>query len=121
MAKRTRRPSYEDLCDLLWYLDSDADDGRQVAYEALGLLLEAGAASVPVVSTKVGGILDVVNDQETGLLVDRDSTEELTNALRQLLIDPALRDRLATAHQKRSATFTIEKMVNETLSIYRQT
>jgi hypothetical protein len=45
MAKKTRRPSYEDLCDLLLYLDSDADDGRLVAYEALGLLLQAGAVS----------------------------------------------------------------------------
>lgn len=88
--------------------------------EAFGyVLLEAGAAGVPVVATKVGGILDVVNDRETGLLVDRDNTVELTNALREMLTDNELREKLTTAHHQRSATFTIEKMVNETLKLYR--
>jgi glycosyltransferase involved in cell wall biosynthesis len=87
--------------------------------EAFGyVLLEAGAAGVPVVSTKVGGILDVVNNEETGLLVNRDSTEELTLALKRLLTDNDLRGRLAIAHQERSKTFTIEKMVSETLKLY---
>jgi hypothetical protein len=45
MSITTRKPSYEDLCDLLLYLDSDKDDGRPVAYEALGLLIQAGAIS----------------------------------------------------------------------------
>lgn len=45
MPKKTRKPTYEDLCDLLLYLDSDKDDGRPVAYEALGLLIQAGAIS----------------------------------------------------------------------------
>jgi len=90
--------------------------------EAFGyVLLEAGAAGVPVVATKVGGILDVVNDKETGLLVERDSTKELTDALREMLANEALRERLALAHHKRSATFTIDKMVTETLRIYEAT
>jgi len=88
--------------------------------EAFGyVLLEAGAAGVPVVSTKVGGILDVVNDKETGLLVDRDSIKELTEALREMLVNQSLRQQLAAAHQERTSTFTIEKMVSETLKIYR--
>ncbi len=88
--------------------------------EAFGyVLLEAGAAGVPVVATRVGGILDVVNDKETGLLVNRDSTEELTEALREMLTDSSKRAELAKAHQERTATFTIQKMVTETLALYR--
>lgn len=45
MQKKIRNPAYEDLCDVLLYLDSDSDDGRPVAYEALGLLIQAGAVS----------------------------------------------------------------------------
>jgi hypothetical protein len=45
MASKQRKPLYEDLCDLLLYLDSDDDDGRQMPYEGLGLLIAAGAVS----------------------------------------------------------------------------
>jgi glycosyltransferase involved in cell wall biosynthesis len=87
--------------------------------EAFGyVLLEAGAATLPVVSTNVPGILDVVTNEETGLLVSPDSTNDLHTALRRVLTDDALRARLAAAHYKRSQLFTVEKMVSETTALY---
>ena len=89
--------------------------------EAFGyVLLEAGAANLPVVATNVGGITEVVIDHETGLLVSRDSTSELTAALKTMLQEQSLRDKLAAAHHARSQTFTIDKMVEETLKIYQK-
>lgn len=87
--------------------------------EAFGyVLLEAGAARLPVVASRVGGILDVVIDEETGLLFDPHDTDDLEQKIRIMLSEDARRDTLAKAHQTRSATFTIEKMVSSTLDLY---
>lgn len=87
--------------------------------EAFGyVLIEAGLAHVAVVATAVGGITDIVIDSQTGLLVPPDDTPALTKALRILIEDPQLRDTLAEAHFKRSATFTLEKMLDETIAVY---
>jgi len=88
--------------------------------EAFGyVLLEAGAAGIPVVSTNVGGIRDVIIPNETGLLVQPDSTNELQAAIVDLLNTPEKRARLAAAHQRRAATFTIEAMLEKTLQLYK--
>lgn len=64
--------------------------------EALGnVFLEAQAAGCAVVATRVGGIVDVVLDGQTGLLVPPDDARAAALALRQCLQDPALRERLA--------------------------
>jgi glycosyltransferase involved in cell wall biosynthesis len=58
-------------------------------------LLEAAAAGVPVVATRVGGIPEIVEDGRSGLLVGAPPTvDEVTRALAQLLGDPGLRKRL---------------------------
>ncbi len=57
-------------------------------------ILEAMAASRPVVSTPVGGIPEVVRDGQEGLLVPPGDVEALTVALRRLIADPALCGRL---------------------------
>ena len=50
---------------------------------------------VPVVSTAVGGVPEVVSDGENGLLVPPRRPEELAGALRRMLEEPGLRERLA--------------------------
>jgi glycosyltransferase involved in cell wall biosynthesis len=58
------------------------------------VLCEAGAAGLPLVSTAVGGIREIVRDGETGLLVPPDDVEALTTALTLLVEEPSLRRRL---------------------------
>jgi glycosyltransferase involved in cell wall biosynthesis len=82
------------------------------------VLIEAGQARLPVVATNVGGIPDIINDMENGLLVPSDDTPALTQALRTLITDDELRARLAHAHYEKSKLFTVEKMVRETQTIY---
>ncbi|MDX1661696.1 MAG: glycosyltransferase family 4 protein, partial [Gemmatimonadota bacterium] len=56
--------------------------------EGLGVvLLEAMAQRTPVVATRRGGIVDIVIDGETGLLVD-DAVEALAEAIDRVLADP---------------------------------
>lgn len=58
-------------------------------------LLEAGLAGLPVVSSKVGGIPELIQSGSTGLLVDDPrSADEYANAIMKLAADPALRDTL---------------------------
>ena len=53
-------------------------------------LIEAWAMGLPVVSTDVGGIRDLVRDGETGLLVRDDDVEAMSAAVVRLVRDPAL-------------------------------
>ncbi len=63
------------------------------------VLSEAGAAGLPLVSTAVAGIPEIVRDGETGIVVPVDDAAALTSALRSLAVDPELRRRLGTAAQ----------------------
>jgi glycosyltransferase involved in cell wall biosynthesis len=54
------------------------------------VLLEAAAAGLPVVSTCTTGVVDIVVDRVTGLLVPPRDAAELASAIRLLLTDPEL-------------------------------
>jgi glycosyltransferase involved in cell wall biosynthesis len=60
-------------------------------FEALGLsLIEAAACGLPCVGTRTGGIVDVIEDARTGLLVPPSDVDALASAVSSLLADPAL-------------------------------
>jgi glycosyltransferase involved in cell wall biosynthesis len=63
-------------------------------------LLEAMAAGLPVVVTPVGGIPDIVRDGVHGLVVAPGSTEALETALRLLIEDRALRDKMGRRNRE---------------------
>lgn len=74
------------------------------------VLLEAMAASLPVISTTVGGIPDMVIDGETGLLISPDDVSLLASALRRLITDSALRIRMGQAGRERFIrNYTLEQ------------
>ncbi len=59
-----------------------------------GVLMEAMAMEVPVVTTQITGIGELVEDGETGLLVSPGRADKLADALESLLVDAALRENL---------------------------
>lgn len=70
-------------------------------FESFGVAaLEAAAAGLPVVATRVGGIPEAAKDGETAILVPDHDPLALQKALRQLCQDPALRQRLGSAGKK---------------------
>jgi glycosyltransferase involved in cell wall biosynthesis len=79
------------LAELDMVICSSRNEGTPVA------LIEAMAAGVPVVSTDVGGVGDLVVHDETGWLVPPGDPPALARAIQGLLADPALRARLAVA------------------------
>jgi glycosyltransferase involved in cell wall biosynthesis len=83
--------------------------------------LEAMAHGRPVVATRVGGLLDLVIDGETGILVPPRDPAALRAALERLLADPDLRRRLGAAGRDRARThFSWEKVTEATLAAYAE-
>jgi len=89
--------------------------------EGLGsAALLAMSAGVAVIASKVGGLAEVVQHGETGLLVENDAAA-IAAALRQLAGDPALARRMGEAGRRRViANFTVDRMVRRTMEVYRQ-
>jgi spore coat protein SA len=71
--------------------------------EAFGMpLAEALAAGVPAVASRTGGIVDIVDDEVSGLLVEPGDAAALTVAIERLLEDRELRGALTEAGRKKS-------------------
>lgn len=85
--------------------------------ESFGLSgLEALAHGVPVVSFALGGITEWLHDQQTGLVAQLTSSEELVKPIRRLLDDPALaaqlgKNGLELVRRDFSTTLAIQKLV----------
>ena len=74
--------------------------------EGFGIVyLEAGAHGVPVLAGNVGGALDAVKHEETGLLVDPTDSAAVAHGLLRLLTDKKLAARFGAAGRERAQTF----------------
>ena len=86
-------------CDMAVMPSVVMPDGRRDGIPVA--LIEAMALGVPVVSTRVSGIPELVEHEVTGLLVEQRDPLELADAIERLLSDDQLRDRLAQAGRHR--------------------
>ena len=91
--------------------------------ESFGYVIaEAGLAEVPVVSTNVGGIPEVVDPSTKDTLVPPRSATLLAHALRQLIEQPLLRTQYGKALARHISTlFTLENMRTQTFALLRET
>ena len=82
-------------------------------------LMEAMAAGAPVVSTRVSGIPELIEDQREGLLVAPQDPRALADALARLLDDGALRRRVAVAGRaKIEREFDAAREANKLLELF---
>jgi glycosyltransferase involved in cell wall biosynthesis len=82
-------------------------------------ILEAWAARLPVVASRVGGVPKVVKDGETGLLFESGDQPALEAALRRVLGDRELARRLGIAGRKRvEADYDTRRMLAEYQRLY---
>jgi len=82
-------------------------------------LLEAMAAGVPVVATRVGGIPEIVSHGETALLVEPGDISGMTGSIARLLQDAGLAQQMAARSRERiAAHHTPEARVRRLLDIY---
>ncbi len=86
-----------------------------------GALLEAMAAGLPCVATRIGGTVDIIADGVDGLLVEPGDIEAATIAIARCLANPQLGARLgATARQRVEAEFTMEAIAARYVTLYEQ-
>lgn len=90
-------------------------------HEAFGrVIVEAQAAGVPVVATKVGGVVDIVEDGKTGLLVPPAASGNMAEAIMKIFKNKDLASRLSeNAYKKVKEKYNVELMVKSTLDVYQ--
>jgi glycosyltransferase involved in cell wall biosynthesis len=139
------RAKIEAWCDTLGLSRSTASDPRQTdvvflswitdvaqilpGFDAVALtshnegtpvsLIEAQAAGVPVVSTRVGGVADILIQGQTGLLTQPGSADDFAGALRLLIEDQDLYDSLANqAPAYALKNFSRERLAGDMRDLY---
>jgi len=80
---------------------------------------EAMAASLPVVATRVGGVPEMIDDGESGYLIEPGDASALAERLTRLATDAELRRRMGGAAARLAADrFTLEKMLDESEAFF---
>lgn len=83
-------------------------------------LIQAGMAGLPVVTTNVGSVPDVVLDGDTGIVTNL-NVHEIADALEKLFKDKDLRKRLGLAAQEFTlANFGVQRLVHDHEELYRR-
>jgi glycosyltransferase involved in cell wall biosynthesis len=86
------------------------------------VLSEAGAAGLPVISTRLAAIPEIVHEGETGLLIQPGNLAELITALHSLIQNPTLRQQMGKkATQTVQTTFDAETNAFRLLALLKQT
>ena len=89
--------------------------------ETFGIVvLEAMKAGIPVVATKVGGIKDIIEDKENGLLVESRNPKKLADSIIELLKHPVLASKLKKNGLKRVEEFDWKKVIKKIEGAYLQ-
>jgi glycosyltransferase involved in cell wall biosynthesis len=83
--------------------------------------IEAQAARVPVVTTRVGGMPSAVGDGRSGFIVERDNERAFADAVTRLLASDTLRDQLGFAgREAMHATFSQNRLVDRVDELYKE-
>src|SRR5262249_32317760 len=107
----------EDVADIL--RDVDIVVHPSLSEGLSNVILEAMAAAIPVVATRVGGTPELVREGVTGLLVPPGNASDLAQAIGRLLDEPALARGLGdVARQRIIHEFSIERMLRQTENLY---
>ncbi|GAB4552236.1 MAG: glycosyltransferase [Anaerolineae bacterium] len=90
-------------------------------WEGFGLvMLEAMAARLPIIASKVSALPEIVQDGVTGLLAPPRDVDRLAAHMRYLLRDRQAAQRMGQAGEARlKAEFSVDKMADRTLAVYQ--
>jgi glycosyltransferase involved in cell wall biosynthesis len=86
------------------------------------VLIEAGYAGIPVIATTVGGIPELIEDMQSGILVQQKKSEEIFHALQFMMEHKNTQREYARNLQERvRRSFNLEQMITATFKIYTET
>ena len=117
-----------DLVNYLGWIDSEE---KAIAYsqadvfilpsysESFGLVnLEANSYGLPVISTKVGGIPEIIHHGENGILVSPGKNEEIFKSMRYLMENNSIRKKMGERGKEIASQFYPEEIENQLRRIY---
>ncbi len=82
-------------------------------------ILEAGLASLPVIASRVGGIPNILDDNQNGVLVEKGNINEIQKALEDLIQNQTKRTELGEKlKEKVEKEFSLEQMLEKTIRLY---
>ncbi|HDN73425.1 MAG TPA: glycosyltransferase family 1 protein, partial [Archaeoglobus sp.] len=84
------------------------------------VILESMSSGVPIVATKVGGIPEIVQHGETGLLVPPNDPHALATAIVYLLTNENIRKHIANKARNIVKNYSWEKITEQTEKLYRE-
>ncbi len=89
--------------------------------EAFGrVVIEAGAVGVPVVATKVGGVVEIIEHEKDGLLVEPANAHEIAEAAVRILKDEKLANEcIRNLRKKVQDNFSLDVLVRRTIDVYK--
>lgn len=102
-----------------WYAASDVvvntsdNEGSPLA------LIEAAATGRPAVATRVGGVVDFVDHEKTGLLFEREDVDAMAAGVVRLARAPTYRDQMGKAAQLRSVQYSSDRLVADLDRLYQ--
>jgi glycosyltransferase involved in cell wall biosynthesis len=84
------------------------------------VIVEAMASGLPIVTTNVTGLPEIVHNGENGLLVEPKNSVELAEKILLLLQDDELRGDIAQNNRQRAKDYTWEKVVDNLEEVYQK-
>lgn len=88
-------------------------------FEGLPLsILEAYASGLPVISTAVGGVPDILKDGVNGFLVPSNDEKAMENAILKLYDNPKLRDEMSGTNRSAVTAFDIKEITEKYIELY---
>jgi glycosyltransferase involved in cell wall biosynthesis len=83
-------------------------------------ILEAMQAELPIISSNVGGISEMITDRKNGILIESSESEKIAGAVKYLINNPQIAKKLGTeAKQIVGTQFSKNRMTEETFRLYK--
>ncbi|MBA2123891.1 hypothetical protein B9J78_02985 [bacterium Unc6] len=90
--------------------------------EAFGrVIIEAQASGVPVIAVHSGGVLDIVENEKTGLIIPSEDPTAMAEAIIKLIKNPDIAKQISiNARKNVEQRFTLEHMAENTIKVYEE-
>ncbi len=113
-------PFHKDLSEI-WNI-TDIAVVPSTEAESFGLVaLEAMFSKKPVIGTNLGGLKEIIIDNETGFLFDNKDEIAFKNAIEKLISDPLLRNKFGeNGYERAISNFSIDKYIGQFADLYKR-